>query len=106
MMNRQCSHLTRLLDDLLEISRISRGTITLKRQKISLAPILDEAVDTLSSEARAKHIDISVANIDASFYVNADGTRLLQVLVNLLHNAIAIHLSVAVWLSRQWLKQR
>ena len=88
MMNRQCSHLTRLLDDLLEISRISRGTITLKRKIISLAPILDEAVHTLSKEALAKQIDISVANIDASFYVDADETRLLQVLVNLLHNAI------------------
>ena len=88
MMNRQCSHLTRLLDDLLEISRISRGTITLKRKIISLAPILDEAVHTLSKEALAKQIDISVANIDTSFYVDADETRLLQVLVNLLHNAI------------------
>ena len=88
MMNRQCSHLTRLLDDLLEISRISRGTITLKRKIISLAPILDEAVHTLSKEALAKQIDISVANIDASYYVDADETRLLQVMVNLLHNAI------------------
>ena len=88
MMNRQCAHLTRLLDDLLEISRISRGTITLNRQIISLAPILDEAVHTLSREALAKQIVISVANIDASFYVDADETRLLQVMVNLLHNAI------------------
>ena len=88
MMNRQCAHLTRLLDDLLEISRISRGSITLDRQIISLAPILDEAVHTLSREALAKQIDIIVANIDASFYVDADETRLLQVMVNLLHNAI------------------
>ena len=88
MMRRQCSQLTRLLDDLLEISRISRGTISLKRQIISLAPLLDEAVNLLSRDALAKHIDLSIANIPASFCVSADETRLLQVLVNLIYNAI------------------
>ena len=88
MMHRQCSQLTHLLDDLLDISRISRGTISLKRQVISLAPILDDAYNTLSGDALAKQIKLSIVNVPAEVCVDADEARLMQVLVNLLHNAI------------------
>lgn len=88
MMHRQCGQLTRLLDDLLDVSRISRGKISLKPDKVSLAPILDDAVDTLRADAAAKQIELNLVNVPGQLHVRADAARLLQVIINLLNNAI------------------
>lgn len=89
MMQRQCAQLTRLLDDLLDVSRISRGKISLKRDTIALTPILQDACNTLSGDARNKNIQLELGPMPpASVHVHGDAARLLQVMVNLLHNAI------------------
>ncbi len=88
MMQRQCSQLTRLLDDLLDVSRISRGKISLKRSTIALAPVLEDAYGTLAGDAATKQIQLKLSDVPADVRVHADAARLLQVVVNLLHNAI------------------
>lgn len=88
MMQRQCSQLTRLLDDLLDVSRISRGKISLKHSTIALAPVLEDAHGTLAADAAVKRIQLELSDVPADVHVHADAARLLQVVVNLLHNAI------------------
>ncbi len=88
MMHRQCSQLTRLLDDLLDVSRISRGKISLKSSNIALAPVLRDACGTLAGDAATKKVELQLGDVPTGILVHADSVRLLQVIVNLLHNAI------------------
>ncbi len=83
----QLNHLTRLVDDLLDISRITRGKIQLRRERIGVASIVNRAIETTRSllEERQHEIGLSVA--PGSLWVEADPVRLEQVIVNLLANA-------------------
>jgi len=83
---RQMKHLTRLIDDLLDVSRISRGKIGLKREVLDLRPILEGAVATARPliEERAHTVQIVA---DEDLWADVDPTRLEQVAVNLLNNA-------------------
>ena len=88
MMDRQMTHLVHLVDDLLDVSRISRGHLTLQLQRLSLADVLASAVEASRSavEAHAHHL---VVNIRAPFpaIVNGDPNRLTQVFSNLISNS-------------------
>jgi signal transduction histidine kinase len=87
IMTRQVSHLVRLVDDLLEVSRISQERIELRKERIDLVQVLNEAV-TASEHYIADlghHLTVSLPY--ESLPVEADPTRLAQVLVNLLDNA-------------------
>jgi PAS domain S-box-containing protein len=87
MMERQVQHMVRMVDDLLEVSRISRGKIELRRERVELASVLRNAVDTsLPLFEAAKH-KLSVQIPDAPLLLNADPVRLAQVFANLLNNA-------------------
>ena len=87
MMERQLTHLIRLVDDLLEVSRISRGKIDLRRSPIELAAVVLSAVETTrpAIEAARHRLDISLPAQPLT--VDADFVRLAQVLANLLNNA-------------------
>ena len=84
---RQMNHLTRIIDDLLDVSRISRGKIELRRQIHDLTPVVESAAATVKplvdERQHALHVTIDRGNL----WVNADPTRLEQVVVNLLNNA-------------------
>jgi PAS domain S-box-containing protein len=87
MMDRQVEHLVRLVDDLLEVSRITRGKIELKRQSIDLADVLRHAIETAQPT-----IDRGGHRLDVEFpseplELDADPVRLAQVFTNLLNNA-------------------
>jgi PAS domain S-box-containing protein len=85
---RQMNHLTRLIDDLLDVSRINRGKIELKKSLLDATAILDSAVATVRPIAdERKHI-LVVSIERGMLWVNADPTRLEQVIVNLLNNAV------------------
>jgi len=87
MIVRQSSLLARLLDDLLDISRISRDVLELRRERLSLSAIVDAAVDGCRDEMLARGHDLRVTVPKESVDVEADGARLIQVICNLLNNA-------------------
>ena len=87
MFERQVAQLARLVDDLLDLSRITRGKIALRRQPIELAPIVEQAVEAARARYGSLDHELSVTLPTRPVYLNADPTRLAQVLGNLLNNA-------------------
>jgi len=87
IMERQIHHLVRLVDDLLDVSRVMRGKIELRKEPVELATVVARAVETAQPliEAQAHRLDISLP--DESLVVDADPVRLVQVVGNLLANA-------------------
>ncbi len=87
VITRQVQHMSLLLDDLLDISRITRGTLELRRQHTDLAAIVDAAVETARPALDAKRHQLMVNLPRASVPLDVDALRLSQVLSNLLTNA-------------------
>ncbi len=87
VIERQVSHLTRLVDDLLDVSRIARGKVELKREVVEMADIVAEAIEMASPllEQRRHTLTVQVPRHDLA--VEGDATRLSQVVANLLTNA-------------------
>lgn len=87
MMERQFEHMVRLIDDLLDLSRISRGKITLHRKRIQVATAVQQAVETSRPVIDELEHKLTVSLPAEPVCVNADPTRLSQVFSNLLNNA-------------------
>ncbi len=87
VISRQVQHMSLLLDDLLDVSRITRGTLELRRQPTELAAIVDAAVETARPAIDAKRHELLVDIPSAAPPFSADPLRLAQVLSNLLTNA-------------------
>ena len=87
ILDRQASHLGRLLDDLLDISRIERGEIELELQPVSVSSLMREAADDVRAMMGARGHDFGIDLPDDRVQVLGDRVRLLQVLLNLLLNA-------------------
>ena len=87
MMERQLDYLVRLVDDLLEVSRISRGKIELVKTRVELATIIKHAVEMTRELFEKKNLELSVALPDGPLLLDADAVRLTQVFANLLNNA-------------------
>jgi signal transduction histidine kinase/ActR/RegA family two-component response regulator/PAS domain-containing protein len=87
IIERQLSHLIRLVDDLLDVSRITRGTIPLRRIAIDLAAVIRQAVETARPLAEERGHELQVRLPNEPIYVDADPVRLAQVFNNLLNNA-------------------
>jgi PAS domain S-box-containing protein len=87
MMNRQLSHLVRLVDDLMDVSRITSGKIELRKEPVQLAVVVHSAIETSRPliEQMAHKLDIVLP--EQPIVLNADLTRLAQVFMNLLNNA-------------------
>ena len=79
---------TKLIEDLLDISRIITGKLTLDRQPIEMAPVISDAVNTVRPAAEAKHISIETTFDPQAEPVLGDANRLQQVVWNLLSNAV------------------
>jgi two-component system CheB/CheR fusion protein len=86
--DRQVTHLTRLVDDLLDISRISRGKISLRQERLDLAAVVRSAVDDHRLSITAAGLELGLELPDHPLWVSADPTRLSQVVGNVLHNAV------------------
>lgn len=102
MIERQTAHLVRLVDDLLDLSRISRGQMELRRRHVEVASIIRQAVEICEPVAESLRQEIIVELPPRPIYLDADQVRLVQVINNLLHNACKfagksghIYLSVA-----------
>jgi signal transduction histidine kinase len=87
MMSRQVGNLTRLVDDLLEVSRVTRGELDLHRERIELGAVLRSAVESSQPliESRKHRFDVSLPL--QPVYLQADAVRLAQIVANLLNNA-------------------
>ena len=87
MMDRQVGHLSRLVNDLLDVSRITLGVIDLRRQPLNLAEVVELAVEMAMPAIEGRGHDLSLALPHRPLQVQGDRARLVQVLFNLLHNA-------------------
>lgn len=87
MMERQVGQMGRLVDDLLDVSRVSRGKIELRRGRVELASVVHHAVEAARSQMEAKEHEIAVTLPTKPLYVHGDPTRLAQMVGNLLNNA-------------------
>ena len=87
VIDRQALHLTRLVDDLLDISRITRGTIRLAQEPVTLHAVITRAVEAVQPIIAEHHHELLIDCADESLSVRGDPTRLVQILGNLLNNA-------------------
>ena len=86
-MDRQLGHMTRLVDDLLDVSRISRGRMELKRERVELASVVYQSVEACRPLAECAKHEVTVTLPPEPIYLHADPVRLAQVFGNLLNNA-------------------
>ncbi len=87
VIDRQVRQMARLVDDLLDVSRINRGKIELLRQPVDLHEVAHHASVAVAPLMASKNLTFTVAESDALLFLDADPVRLEQVLVNLLNNA-------------------
>jgi two-component system, chemotaxis family, CheB/CheR fusion protein len=86
--HRNASAQARLINDLLDLSRLQTGKLALDRQVIALAPVLADAVESVRETARARQITLEVRLSQEPLLVAADAVRLEQIVWNLLNNAL------------------
>lgn len=103
MMKRQLDQMVLLIDDLMDLSRINRGVIDLRKERLDLRALLDQAVETARPFVERQEHTLVLDLPDRPVLIEGDATRLAQVFSNLLHNAakytdrggaIAVHLEV------------
>lgn len=87
MMDRQLGHMVRLIDDLLDVSRISRSKMELRRSRVLLADVISSAVETARPAMEEANHELTVSLPAEPIALNADLTRLAQVFGNLLSNS-------------------
>jgi signal transduction histidine kinase/CheY-like chemotaxis protein len=88
MLSRQVGCMVRMVDDLLEISRITRGRIELRKEAVELSEIVQSAVDSIRPAADAAGHTLSVSLPQQALLLEVDPARMVQVLTNVLHNAV------------------
>ena len=86
-MERQVHHLIRLVDDLLDVSRISRGKINLRREPVDLGRVIEQAVENTRPVVDERRHELEVEVCPDPMRLMGDSVRLTQVVANLLHNA-------------------
>ena len=87
MIERQTAHMARLLDDLLDVSRITRGRLEVRRARVALRSVVDAAVETARPTIDAGKHKLEVTLADDPLTLDVDALRISQVLANLLTNA-------------------
>lgn len=85
--SRQLKQMTRLIEELLDVTRISQGKITLKREPMDLNKVLAQSVETIQPAIQARRQVLGVAMPEGPVWLHGDPARLTQVIANLLHNA-------------------
>jgi len=85
--DRQLEHLVRMIEELLDVTRISRGKIVLRREPVDLNAVLLQSVDTVHGLIETRRQSLQMATPSEPAWVHGDAARLTQVFSNLLHNA-------------------
>jgi PAS domain S-box-containing protein len=87
ILERQTKQMARLVDDLLDLSRVARGLLQLRRERLDLAAVVKQAVQTSEPSIQSREQQLTVTLPEGPLPLEADQARLVQVLVNLLNNA-------------------
>ncbi|XXX80382.1 PAS domain S-box protein [Sorangium sp. So ce134] len=87
VIERQVAHMARLVDDLLDVSRVARGRIELRKQRCDLARLLRQTAEDYQSTLEASGLRLALEVPDEPLWVHGDPTRLSQAIGNVLHNA-------------------
>ena len=87
VITRQVDHLAHLVDDLLDVARISEGKIALRKEEVELGSVLAQAIETAGPLIQAREHTLDVATMPQQIWVEGDPVRLAQSMGNLLHNA-------------------
>jgi signal transduction histidine kinase/ActR/RegA family two-component response regulator len=102
ILERQSKHLVRLVDDLLDISRFASGKLVLHQEPLEIADIVSQAIESVSKALEEKQLRVGIAAPVTSLVVEGDRDRLVQVVTNVLVNAVkftppgrAVHVTVA-----------
>jgi signal transduction histidine kinase len=88
VIERQTGHLTKLVDDLLDVSRITRGKINVDREQVELATVVARAVETVEPMLSRQRHELIVSVDPEPLFIDGDPTRLTQVVGNILGNAV------------------
>jgi PAS domain S-box-containing protein len=101
VIDRQVVHLTRLVDDLLDVTRISRGKIQLRRERLDLCDLLRRTIEDHRSEFARNGLHLHSTLPEKPLWIDADRIRISQVIGNLLHNSAKFtdaggHVSVSI----------
>ena len=87
VMERQMAHMVRLIDDLLDLSRLNLGKVELKLDVVEVGAILESAIETARPHLEQAGHALELSLPDDALFIDADATRLMQVFANLLNNA-------------------
>jgi signal transduction histidine kinase/DNA-binding response OmpR family regulator len=87
IIERQARHLVQLVDDLLDVSRVAQGKIALRKERVEIASVIAKSIETASPLLEERRHNLSVDVPPAGLLVDADSSRLTQVISNLLTNA-------------------
>jgi signal transduction histidine kinase len=87
VLDRQVGQMVRLVDDLLDVGRISRGKMVLRRERVELSSVVHHAVEAVRPLCESSDQELTVTLPQEPVYLNADPTRLAQIVGNLLNNA-------------------
>ena len=88
IIDRQSHHMARLLNDLLDVSRITKNKIIFERKVIDLPPLVNEIAELFEPNARSKQLTLQIAKSDSECLINGDSNRLRQAIANVIDNAI------------------
>jgi CheY-like chemotaxis protein len=88
MIRRQAAQMTRLVDDLLDIARITQGRIQLRLEPLELGDVIAQAVETIEPQLRQRRHEVSLVSSYEPLYVRGDFGRLVQCVANVLNNAV------------------
>jgi CheY-like chemotaxis protein/two-component sensor histidine kinase len=100
VIERQVAQMARLLDDLLDVSRITHGKLELRRSRVALAQVVETAVETCRPQIKTDGHELIVELGDRPLYLDADPIRLAQIISNLLTNALKYsNDSTRIWLT-------
>lgn len=88
LIGRQVRHMSRMVEDLLDVSRVARGLVSIERRPIDMREVVEAALEQVAAAAQAKGHAVTLAPMPEACTVDGDRTRLLQVTANLLANAV------------------
>jgi signal transduction histidine kinase len=88
IINRQISHMSRLVEDLLDVSRVSRGLVSIDKSPVDLRDVITACIEQTMPDAVRKNHQVDVSLPEAACVINGDRTRLIQVVCNIMGNAI------------------